>query len=76
MLTSSTFYADIVSFFVTRKCQKIQNIDEKVNFEEYLDVFWTTWEISWKKTWKFQFSGKMWLTIILKITKNKALHSL
>ena len=54
MLTSSTFYADIVSFFVTRKCQKIQNIDEKVKFEEeYLDVFWTTWEISWKKTWKF-----------------------
>ena len=39
---------------------KISNIDR-----ESLHVFWTTWEISIK------ISGKMWLVIILKVTKNQ-----
>ena len=39
---------------------KIANIDREI-----LHNFWTTWEISMK------FSGKMWLMIILKLTKNQ-----
>ena len=38
---------------------KIANIDR-----ESLHIFWTNWGISLK------FSGKMWLMIILKLTKN------
>ena len=34
---------------------------------EILHVFWTSWGISMK------FSGKMWLMIILKVTKNKGI---
>ena len=41
------------------------------NDRESLHIFWTTWGISMK------FSGKMWLLMILKVTKNQALtHSL
>ena len=39
---------------------KIVNIDGKI-----LHIFWKTWGISKK------FSGKMWLMIILKVTKNQ-----
>ena len=39
---------------------KIVNMDE-----ENLHIFWMTWEISMK------CSGKMWLMIILKVTKNQ-----
>ena len=40
---------------------KIANIDREI-----LGIFWTTWEIS------MTFSGKMWLMIILKVTKNQS----
>ena len=43
-----------------KKLMKIVNIDG-----ENLDFFWTTREISMK------FSGKMWLMIMLKVTKNQ-----
>ena len=39
---------------------KIANIDKEI-----LHIFWTTWGCSMK------FSGKMWLMIMLKITKNQ-----
>ena len=39
---------------------KIVNIDGEV-----LHIFWTIWEIPMK------FSGKMWLMIIYKVTKNQ-----
>ena len=39
---------------------KLANIDRDI-----LHDFWTTWGISMK------FSGKMWLRIILKVTKNQ-----
>ena len=42
------------------KLMKIANIDREI-----LHNFWTTWGISMK------FSGKMWLMIILKVTKNQ-----
>ena len=42
------------------KLIKLANIDR-----ESLHIFWTIWGISMK------FSGKMWLIIILKITKNQ-----
>ena len=42
------------------KSMKIANIDREI-----LHIFWTTWGISMK------FSGKMWLMIILKVTKNQ-----
>ena len=42
------------------KLMKIANIDREI-----LHIFWATWEISMK------FSGKMWLTIVLKVTKNQ-----
>ena len=41
---------------------KIANIDR-----ENLLIFWTTWGISIK------FSGKMWLMIILRVTKKQGL---
>ena len=41
---------------------KIANIDRKI-----IHIFWTTWGISMK------FSGKMWLMIILKVTKNQSI---
>ena len=54
MLTS------FVSFFVTRKCKKIEKWMQKVNIHrENLHFFWKTWGISMK------FSEKMWLAIIL-----------
>ena len=52
-------------FFATRKCQKIQTIDENSIEEENLHICWTCWGISMK------FSGKMSLIIILKLTKNQ-----
>ena len=58
-------YAYVISFFVTTKCKKksgklmkIVDIDG-----ENLHIFWTTWGISMK------LSGKMWLMMILKVTK-------
>ena len=42
----------------SEKLMKIVNIDG-----ENLYIFWTAWGISMK------FSGKMWLAIILKVTK-------
>ena len=39
---------------------KIANIDREI-----IRIFWTTWGISMK------FSGKMWLMIILKVTKTQ-----
>ena len=59
-------YADVISFFGTRKCQKIRNIDEN-------SQYW------WRKSLYClndfrnfnEISGKMWLIIILKITKNQ-----
>ena len=67
MLTSSAISWIIISF-VTRKYQKTQkkwwksmkiaNIDK-----ESLHIFWMNWGFSLK------FSGKMWLIIILKVTK-------
>ena len=39
--------ADIVSFFVTRKCEKSEKSMKIVNIDgEYLHIFWTTWGIS------------------------------
>ena len=63
-------WADVISFFVTRWCQKIQKIDENwwklANFDrEFLHILWTTRGNSMK------FSGKMYLKIILKLTKNQ-----
>ena len=43
------------------KLMKIANIDREI-----LHNFWTTWGISMK------FSGKMYLMIILKVTKNQS----
>ena len=40
---------------------KIDNINREI-----LHIFWTTWGISMK------FSGKMWLIIILKVTKEQS----
>ena len=67
--------ADVISFFVRRKCHKnpenqwksmkIANINREI-----LHNFSTTWGVSIK------FSWKMWLMIILKITKNRVSPSL
>ena len=65
MLTSSVT-CDVISFFVTNKCQKKWKVDEIANIDgENLHIFWAIWLISLK------FSGKMWLMIILKVTKNQ-----
>ena len=62
-------YADVINFFVTRKCQKTRKIDENVNIEqENLHIFQTTWGTSMK------FSGKTWLNI--KIHEKTRLHPL
>ena len=46
-----------------KKSKKLVNV---VNIEEEnLHIFWTSWEIPMK------FSGKMWLMIILKVTKEQ-----
>ena len=42
---------------------KIANIEREI-----LHIFWTTWGISLK------ISGKMWLMIILKVTKKTEFH--
>ena len=48
---------------MSKKSKKLMKI---VNIEgENLHIFWTTWGISIK------LSGKMWLMIMLKVTKNK-----
>ena len=44
----------------SEKSMKIVNIEG-----EKLPIFWTTWRMSMK------FSGKTWLMIILKVTKNQ-----
>ena len=44
---------------------KINTIDGEI-----LHIFWMTWGIS------MTFSGKMWLMIILKVTKNPGIHRL
>ena len=43
-----------------KELMKIANIDREI-----LQTFWTTWGISMK------FSWKMWLMIILKVTKSQ-----
>ena len=58
------FYADVINFFVTRKCQKIWKVDANIP-EENVRIFWTTPGISMK------FSGKMWFSMILKVAKNQ-----
>ena len=59
-------YADVINFFVTRKCQKIQKMAKIINIDgENFHIFWMTWRILMK------FSGKMWRMIILKVTKNQ-----
>ena len=71
MLKPFLLYADVISFFVTRKYKKIRKIDENINIDGVnLHISWTTWEILMK------FSGKMWLIIILEGTKNQGLHTL
>ena len=62
--------ANAIRFFVTRKCQKNPEKQWKSmkipnTNTEILHNFWTTWEVSIK------FSWKMWLMIILKVTKNQ-----
>ena len=47
-----------------KKEKKIGNIDREI-----LQIFWTTWGIS------MRFSGKMWLMIILKVTKKGFIFS-
>ena len=67
MLTSSVI-SDVISLFVTKKCQKVQKIDEdrwKYIDREILHIFGTTWEILMK------FSGKLWLVIISKVPKEQ-----
>ena len=44
----------------SKKLMKIVNIDR-----ENYHIFWTTWRIS------MNFSGKMWLTTVLKFTKKQ-----
>ena len=60
-------YADVISFIVTNKCQKIRKKSTKIaNFVEvYLNIFWTA-----KRIW-MTFSENMWLMIIVKVTKNQ-----
>ena len=59
-------YANGISFFVTSKCQKSEQLMKILNIEEKnLHIFWTNWGISTK------FSGKMCLMIILKVTKKQ-----
>ena len=59
-------FVDVISFFATRKCQKPKKLVNVVNIEEEnLHIFWTSWEIPLK------FSGKTWLMIILKVTKEQ-----
>ena len=58
---------DVISFFVTRKCQKIHKMDENID-REILHNFWTNWGIP------FRFSGKMLNMIILKVTKKTGFH--
>ena len=68
MQTSSVhlLYAEFISFFVTRKCQKSEKLMKTVNIDgENLHIFWTNKGISNK------FSGKFWLMIILKVTKTE-----
>ena len=67
MLTSS-----VISFFVTRKFKKIKNqknwwkLIKLANIDwEILHIFWTTWGTL------ITFSGKIWLMIILKVTKKQ-----
>ena len=62
-------YADVISFFVTKKCQEIQKLMKIVNIDrENLHTFWTTGGISMK------FWEKMRLMIILKVTKNQGFN--
>ena len=62
--------AEVISLFVTRKCQKKKNRWKSINIDREIDreilyIFWTTWGIAIK------FSGKMWLMIMLRVTKNQ-----
>ena len=59
-------YADVLSFFVTRKSQNIRKIVKIVNVEEEnLYMFWTFWTILMK------LLENMWLMMTLKIAKKK-----
>ena len=64
-------YANVISFFLQEIVKKIEKPREIVNINgENLHIFWTTGEISMK------FSWKVWLMIILNVTKNRAWISL
>ena len=57
-------YADVLSFFVTRKSQNIRKIVKIVNVEEEnLYMFWTLWTILMK------LLENMWLMMTLEIAK-------
>ena len=59
----------IICFFATRKCPKIKKQMKTFNIDgENLHIFLTTWVISMK------FPGKMWVMIVLKVTKYQALN--
>ena len=59
-------YADVLSFFVTRKSQNIRKIVKTVNVEEEnLYMFWTFWTILMK------LLENMWFMMTLKIVKKK-----
>ena len=59
-------YADVLSFFVTRKSQNIRKIVKIVNVEEEnLYMFWTFWTILMK------LLENMWLMMTLKIAKKE-----
>ena len=69
---------DLISFFVTRKSKKSaypknpKNQWESIKIadidRESLYIFWTTWQISMK------VSGKMWLMIVLTVTKKQGFN--
>ena len=53
-----------------RNVKKYKKLMKRVIDGKNLHIFWTTWGISVK------YLGKMWLMIILKVTKNRASPSL
>ena len=64
MLTSSVFLQQGMLKYAKKNSMK------KVNINENLHIFWTTWEISLK------LSGKMWLVIKLNVTESTSYRSL
>ena len=65
MLMSSVT-CDVISFILTRKCQKIRKLMEIAHAEkENLHIFWTACGVS------MNFSRKKWLMTISKVTKKQ-----